>query len=157
MALPAKTRPPLFSLLEVVAFFLSRLPQAPASEPLEHHVLVRSLQLRDRRQQFVSFGRAERRRRVVDQDGPVRESWGHVCNRRKCYGTRADDLSSRFSFSTSVVRFRFSRRAAAPLLPRVRSRDRSINSRSMFAMNASRSRPSSGSSTDDAMTGTWAC
>jgi len=63
-----------------------------------------------------------------------------VCVGNASFGAEQDDVkhhqsrgpSSLFSFSTSVVRFRFKSRAARPLLPPVFSSDRRISSRSML-------------------------
>src|ERR1700724_2705321 len=51
--------------------------------------------------------------------------------------------SRRFSFSTRVVRFRFSNREARPLLPPVFSRARRISSCSILLTYPSKSMPSS--------------
>src|SRR6185295_5995793 len=56
------------------ALGVRRLPQLAACEPAQQHVLVRALQLRQRRQQFLVVTRAKCRRLAVDEDRPVREA-----------------------------------------------------------------------------------
>ncbi len=115
---------------------LRRIPQLAAREPLQHDMLVRAAELIRRREQLVSVAGAKRRRSVVDEDGPVCVPRWHRSQPRF--------LSQRLIFSTSVVRLMLSSLAARPLLPRVRSSERSISSRSMLETTRSRSTPSSG-------------
>jgi hypothetical protein len=97
------------------------VPQTAACEPFHHDVGVGAFQLSERRLQLLALRRTEGGRLVVDEDCPVRKTRRHgviVLLRKDGYGC------SRLSFSTSVVRFRLSSFAAAPLLPPVRSSDR---------------------------------
>lgn len=87
-----------------------RVPEAPAREPLQDDVLAGAAQLVQRGQQVVRLLRAKCRRCVVDENRPVGIARRHA----SCYPGRVThgSRSSRLSFSTSVVRFRLSRRAA---------------------------------------------
>ena len=89
---------------------LLRFPELPACEPSQQDVLVRALELVDRRQQFLTITCAERGRLPVDQDGPIGEARRHKL--RSCPDYLEGTFSIRFNFSTSVVRFRLSSRAA---------------------------------------------
>src|SRR5262249_20985636 len=113
---PAAGRTRSLALLEAVSNerrlrLLFRVPQLAAREVAELRVGMPRLNLLERRHQLVARGRAEGRWLAAEDDRPVGKARRHY-------------RSSRFSFSMSVVRFRFSRRAACTLLPCVRSSDR---------------------------------
>lgn len=57
---------------------IRRVPQPTVREPLQLDVLVRVAQLPQRRQQIVAPVGTEGRRRLVDEDRPVREAWRHA-------------------------------------------------------------------------------
>ena len=63
-------------LVQGVARFLRRAPQPSPLEPLERGLRARASQLDERWLQLGGFARAERRRFVADDNGPVEEA-GH--------------------------------------------------------------------------------
>jgi hypothetical protein len=62
-----------------LALRLLRVPQPALREPFQLDVRIRAFELRERRQQLLPLARAERRRRVVDEDRPVRKARRHLC------------------------------------------------------------------------------
>src|SRR5262249_27405557 len=72
------------------ALRLRRVPQPPAREPLQNDVLVRALELAERRQEIRGVARPERRGRVVDENRPVREARRHTGV--ECKPARAPDI-----------------------------------------------------------------
>lgn len=92
------------------AFFFLRLPQASPREPLHHGIGVPVLQLSKRGGELVLRVRAKRGGFTLEDDRPVMVPGRHAPD----YGSFAAPPfgSSRFSFSMSVVRLRFSSLAA---------------------------------------------
>jgi hypothetical protein len=108
-----------------------RFPKASPGEPLHHRVRMPRLQLPKRGRELFRRVRAKGGGLAFEDDRPVMVPGRHAPD----YGSFAAPFgSSRFSFSMSVVRFRFSSFAACRLFPRVRSSDRRISASSTPSM-----------------------
>src|SRR5205823_5658974 len=120
--------------------FFVRVPQLATGEVAQLRVWMARLNLLERRRQLVARRRTEGSRLAAEDDRPVGKTRRH----HDTPGAR----SRRLSFSISVVRLRFSSRAACTLLPCVRSSERLMIVSSTPSMYFSRSMPSSGNHGD---------
>ena len=59
------------------AFGFRRLPQTSARKPFHHDVAARPPKLIERGQQLLAIAGAKRRRRLIDEDGPIGEARWH--------------------------------------------------------------------------------